>query len=228
MSSNRPAERRGGLESWPLRRRLIAEQIILLAMVCVAIVAVDPATGHVQVERLAFVHDCGRRINPLLVEGQMHGALAQGLSAALWEEALYDESGQLLTGSLLDYPIPRAADVPLFDIGDAQTLSPVNPMGTRGTAEAGAIGYSRRPPAVRDSAAAAVHRRGAMRRHLLSDDEPRDDVGAAGHEDVRPERERLQLRHPVAHRGDVRAELFYRFADRARRGAEDRCGRLVA
>ena len=98
----------------------------------------------------------------------------------------------------------------------------------RRCAEARAVGSSRRPSAVRDRAAAALHRRRAVRRHLLSDDESGDDVGAAGDEDVRPQRQRFQFRHPVAYRGDVRAELLYRLADRALRGAADRRARPAA
>ena len=98
----------------------------------------------------------------------------------------------------------------------------------RRCAEAGAVGHAWRPAAVRDRAAAALHRGGAVRRDRLSHDEPGDDLGAARHEDVRADRQRFQFRHSVAHRGDVRAELLHGLADRALRRAKDRGARPAA
>jgi len=86
------------------------------------------------------VDDCGKVINPLLVDGQIHGGIAQGLGQALMEEAVYDESGQLITGTLMDYAIPRANDLPWFDLDRTVTPSPVNPLGVKGVGEAGTIG----------------------------------------------------------------------------------------
>jgi carbon-monoxide dehydrogenase large subunit len=106
----------------------------------VAVVEVDKETGEVGLVRYVAVDDCGVRINPLVVEGQMHGGLAQGIGQALWEGAVYDENGQLLTGSMMDYPIPRASWFPTFELGETVTPSPVNPMGVKGVAEAPTIG----------------------------------------------------------------------------------------
>jgi carbon-monoxide dehydrogenase large subunit len=106
----------------------------------VAVVEVDKETGVVDLVRYVAVDDCGVRINPLVVEGQMHGGLAQGIGQALWEGAVYDENGQLLTGSMMDYPVPRASWFPTFELGETVTPSPVNPMGVKGVAEAPTIG----------------------------------------------------------------------------------------
>jgi carbon-monoxide dehydrogenase large subunit len=109
-------------------------------------VEVDPQTGEVRVDRFTAVDDFGTIINPLIVEGQVHGGLAQGIGQALLEHCVYDrETGQLLTGSFQDYAMPRADDFPEFRIGHVCTPSTVNPLGTKGCGEAGAIGS---PPAV--------------------------------------------------------------------------------
>jgi len=79
-------------------------------------------------------------INPLLVEGQVHGGIVQGIAQALYEEVVYDENGQLLTGSLMDYALPRAHDLPMFELDRTVTPSPVNPLGVKGVGEAGTIG----------------------------------------------------------------------------------------
>jgi len=86
------------------------------------------------------VDDCGTILNPLLVAGQVHGGIAQGLAQALYEEAVYDESGQLLTAGLPDYAVPKAAQLPAFDLGHTVTPSPHNPLGAKGVGEAGTIG----------------------------------------------------------------------------------------
>jgi carbon-monoxide dehydrogenase large subunit len=106
----------------------------------IAVVEVDPETGEVQFRRYVGVDDCGRIINPLTVHGQVHGGIAQGLGQALLEEAVYDESGQLITGTLMDYAIPKATDLPWFELDKTETPSPVNPLGVKGVGEAGTIG----------------------------------------------------------------------------------------
>jgi len=105
----------------------------------VAVVEVDPETGKVQFERYVAVDDCGNVINPLLVDGQVHGGIAQGIGQALYEAAVYDEHGQLLTGSLMDYTVPKADDLPSFETDRTVTPSPVNPLGVKGVGEAGTI-----------------------------------------------------------------------------------------
>ena len=109
-------------------------------------VEVDPATGVVRLDRFTAVDDFGTIINPLIVEGQVHGGLVQGIGQALLENCVYDkESGQLLTGSLMDYALPRADDFPTFKLDTICTPCTHNPLGTKGCGEAGAIGS---PPAV--------------------------------------------------------------------------------
>jgi aerobic carbon-monoxide dehydrogenase large subunit len=104
------------------------------------VVEVDPDTGQVTLQKYFAVDDCGNVINPLLVEGQVHGGIAQSVGQALLEEAVYDEQGQLVTGELTDYALPRAADLPTFATARTVTPSPVNPMGVKGVGEAGTIG----------------------------------------------------------------------------------------
>ena len=111
----------------------------------VAAVRVDPETGRVRVARLVAVDDCGNVLNPLIVEGQVHGALAQGTGQAFLERIAYSPDGALLTGSLLDYAVPRAADLPAWVVGHTVTPSPLNPLGVKGVGEAGTIGV---PPAI--------------------------------------------------------------------------------
>lgn len=106
---------------------------------CAAIVEVDPETGKVTLRRYISVDDCGKAINPLLVDGQLHGGITQGVAQALFEEAVYDENGQLLTGSLMDYAIPKAADLPRFEMDRTETPTPANPLGAKGIGEAGTI-----------------------------------------------------------------------------------------
>src|SRR5438477_4400017 len=119
----------------------------------VAVVEVDPATGRVAVRRYALVEDCGRVINPVIVEGQIHGAVAQGLGEALLESVVYDDGGQLLTATLMDYALPRADDLPLLEIGHLETPSPVTPGGVKGMGEGGTIGA---PAAIANAVADAV------------------------------------------------------------------------
>jgi aerobic carbon-monoxide dehydrogenase large subunit len=112
---------------------------------CVAVVEVERSTGVVRLRRLALVHDCGTPINPRLVEAQLHGGLAQGAGEALGEWLRYDENGQLLAGSLLDYWLPHADELPSFELASTTTPSPLNPLGAKGVGEAGTIAA---PPAI--------------------------------------------------------------------------------
>ena len=109
----------------------------------VAQVEVDTATGRVTLLRYVVAHDCGRVINPIIVEGQVHGGVAQGVGGALFEEMVYDDTGQLLTGSLMDYAVPKADDLPLIETVHLEFPSPRNPLGVKGLGEGGAIS----PPA---------------------------------------------------------------------------------
>jgi carbon-monoxide dehydrogenase large subunit len=106
----------------------------------ICVVEVEPETGNVEIKKYVAVDDCGKVINPLLVDGQVQGGIAQGLGQALYEEVVYDENGQLLTGSLMDYPLPRAANLPHFELARTETPTPVNPLGVKGIGEAGTIG----------------------------------------------------------------------------------------
>jgi carbon-monoxide dehydrogenase large subunit len=103
-------------------------------------VEVDPETGKVKIDRWTAVDDFGKIINPMIVEGQVHGGLAQGIGQALTENCVYDASGQLTTGSFMDYCIPRADDVPNFQVDTRETPCTHNPLGVKGCGEAGAIG----------------------------------------------------------------------------------------
>jgi len=105
-----------------------------------AVVEVDPETGSVDILRYIAVDDCGNRINPMIVDGQLHGGIAQGIGQAMFEEAIYDDQGNLLTTSLIDYPLPTAGDLPAFELGWTNTPTDVNPMGVKGIGEAGTIG----------------------------------------------------------------------------------------
>jgi carbon-monoxide dehydrogenase large subunit len=116
-------------------------------------IRIEAETGRIVIERLVWVDDAGTVINPLLAEGQLHGSLAQGLGQALMEEIVYDADGQLVTGTLMDYAIPRADDVPHVHIEKTCTPSPRNPLGAKGVGEAGCIGI---PPAVVNAAVDAL------------------------------------------------------------------------
>jgi carbon-monoxide dehydrogenase large subunit len=105
----------------------------------VAVVEVDRETGEVRLRRYVAVDDVGRVINPMIVDGQVHGGIAQGVGQALWEGAVYDEDGQLLTSSLMDYAIPKAEFFPSFELDRTETLSDVNPLGVKGVGEAATI-----------------------------------------------------------------------------------------
>src|SRR5207237_9929118 len=91
----------------------------------IAVVEVDADAGHTKILRYVAVDDVGNRINPMVVDGQLHGGIAQGIGQALFEEAVYDEAGQLRTGSMVDYLVPTAADLPTFELAATVTPSPV-------------------------------------------------------------------------------------------------------
>jgi aerobic carbon-monoxide dehydrogenase large subunit len=114
---------------------------------------VDRETGAIDIKRYIAVDDCGKILNPMLVDGQVHGGVAQGLGQALWEEAVYDDTGQLVSGELTDYAIPRALYMPWIESSHTTTPSPVNPLGVKGVGEAGTIGCS---PAVVNSVVDAL------------------------------------------------------------------------
>lgn len=106
----------------------------------IAVVEVDAETGTTEIKRFVAVDDVGNVVNPMIVDGQVHGGLAQGIGQALLEGAVYDESGQLTTGTYLDYAMPRADDLPSFEVDRNVTPCPHNPLGVKGCGEAGAIG----------------------------------------------------------------------------------------
>ncbi len=111
----------------------------------VCAVEVDAETGEIAMRSYALVSDCGRIISPMLVEGQIHGGLAQGIAQALWEEVIYDAQGQLVTGSLMDYAVPVARGLPMFTHATTETPSPFNPLGAKGIGELATVSA---PPAV--------------------------------------------------------------------------------
>ncbi|HEX9122127.1 MAG TPA: xanthine dehydrogenase family protein molybdopterin-binding subunit [Actinomycetota bacterium] len=104
-----------------------------------AVVDVDPETGEVKVLRYVVVHDCGTVVNPMVVNGQVHGGVAQGIGGALFEEIVYDEDGQLMNATLADYLLPTAAEVPTVLLDHLETPSPLNPLGIKGVGEGGAV-----------------------------------------------------------------------------------------
>ena len=107
----------------------------------IAVVEIDRETGDIEFVRYVAVDDCGKVINPLLVDGQVHGGIVQSIGQALFEEVVYNEDGQLITGTLMDYAVPRASDIPKqFELDRTETPSPVNPLGVKGVGEAGTIG----------------------------------------------------------------------------------------
>jgi carbon-monoxide dehydrogenase large subunit len=117
--------------------------VTFASAVHVAQVEVDPDTGAVRLLRYVVAHDCGTVINPIIVEGQVHGGVAQGVGGGLLEDMAYDETGQLLAGSLMDYAVPRADDLPAIECEHLEYRSPRNPLGAKGLGEGGAIS----PPA---------------------------------------------------------------------------------
>jgi len=103
------------------------------------VVEVDPDTGAIGIERYALVEDCGNVINPMIVEGQIHGAVAQGIGGTLYEQLIYDSDAQLVTASLMDYLIPTASDLPHLEIGHLAIPAPESPGGAKGVGEGGTL-----------------------------------------------------------------------------------------
>jgi carbon-monoxide dehydrogenase large subunit len=150
----------------------------------VAVVEVDTETGAVHLLRHLAVDDCGRVLNPMLVEGQVHGGVAQGVAQALFEEFSYDEAGNPLTATLADYLVPSAAELPNIEMGRTETPSPLNPLGAKGIGESGTIGAT---PAVQNAVVDALAHLGV--RHIDMPATPErvwraiaDAVGDAGFE----------------------------------------------
>ncbi|MGZ8845501.1 MAG: xanthine dehydrogenase family protein molybdopterin-binding subunit [Pyrinomonadaceae bacterium] len=106
----------------------------------VCVVEIDKDTGDIKIVRYVAVDDCGKVINPMLVDGQVHGGIVQSIGQALYEEVVYDDQGQLVTGELMDYALPKASQLPWFETDRTETPSPVNPLGVKGVGEAGTIG----------------------------------------------------------------------------------------
>ncbi|HEY9522883.1 MAG TPA: aerobic carbon-monoxide dehydrogenase large subunit, partial [Thermopolyspora sp.] len=107
-----------------------------------AVVETDPDTAEIKILRYAVVHDCGKLINPMIVEGQIHGGVAQGVAGALYERMAYDDHGQLLNASFMDFLMPYATEIPRIETAHLETLSPLNPLGVKGAGEAGVIPVS--------------------------------------------------------------------------------------
>lgn len=135
--SSRPSNIEPGLES---TRYFQPSALVFPFGAHIAVVDIDAATGAVGLRRYISVDDCGRVLNPMLVEGQVHGGLAQGIAQALFEEIAYGDDGSLLTGNLTSYMIPTAPDLPSFTLDRTVTPSPVNPLGVKGIGEAATIG----------------------------------------------------------------------------------------
>jgi aerobic carbon-monoxide dehydrogenase large subunit len=127
----------------------------------VSVVEIDIETGEIRILRFLTVDDCGRVINPLLVEGQIHGGIAQGIGQALFEGAFHDEQGNLITGNLMEYAVPRAESLPSFECHRTETETPLNPLGAKGVGEAATIGST---PAVVNAVVDALAHRGI--RHI--------------------------------------------------------------
>ncbi|MGH8875545.1 MAG: xanthine dehydrogenase family protein molybdopterin-binding subunit, partial [Acidimicrobiia bacterium] len=118
-----------------------------------AVVEVDGETGAVRLEQMWAVDDAGRIVNPMLAAGQRHGGLAQGIGQALWEEIRYDQDGNLVTATLMDYLLPAPGQLPSFRLEETCTPTPTNPLGAKGIGEAGTIGST---PAVVNAVADAL------------------------------------------------------------------------
>jgi CO/xanthine dehydrogenase Mo-binding subunit len=109
-----------------------------------AVVAVDPGTGGVEILRYVVVHDCGTILNPLILDGQIHGGVAAGIGGAMLEQLVYDDDGQLITTNFMDYLLPTLEDIPTIEVVHTETPSPLNPLGVKGAGEGGTVA----PPAV--------------------------------------------------------------------------------
>jgi carbon-monoxide dehydrogenase large subunit len=119
----------------------------------ICVVEIDKDTGEAEITRYIAVDDCGRQINPMLVQGQVHGGIAQGVGQAMWERVVYDENGQLLTSTFMDYAVPIAPELPPFELDHTVTPTTANPLGVKGVGEAGTIGST---PAVANAVADAL------------------------------------------------------------------------
>ncbi len=119
----------------------------------IVVTEIDKDTGAIDIKRYVAVDDCGKIINPLIVDGQVHGGVVQGLGQAMWEHAVYDDNGQLVTGEFMDYAMPKASMIPWIESDHTETPSPVNPLGVKGVGEAGTIGCS---PAIVNSVVDAL------------------------------------------------------------------------
>jgi carbon-monoxide dehydrogenase large subunit len=118
-------------------------------------VEIDPETGQIEFKNYSVVDDFGVTLNPLLLEGQVHGGIGQGIGQAIMEDTVYDASGQLISASLMDYALPRAADTPNYLFETKNVPCTTNPLGVKGAGEAGAIGSC---PAVMNAVVDALHR----------------------------------------------------------------------
>jgi 2-furoyl-CoA dehydrogenase large subunit len=127
------------LAKHPDDKKRLRVQLGFASAAHVAVVDIDPETFAIKVLRYVVIHDCGRQINPGIVEGQVHGATAHGIAAALFEEFIYDEIGQLLSTSFMDYLKPTAADLPDIEGDRLETPSPLTLLGTKGVGEGGAV-----------------------------------------------------------------------------------------
>jgi carbon-monoxide dehydrogenase large subunit len=127
----------------------------------VSVVEVDLDTGLVTPLRHIAVDDCGRIVNPMIVHGQQHGGIAQGMAQALWEGYRYDEDGNPLTATLADYTVPTAAEVPGFEVSNTETVTPRNPLGAKGIGESPTVGAT---PAVQNAVVDALSHLGV--RHV--------------------------------------------------------------
>ena len=127
----------------------------------VSVVEVDTETGRVVPVRHVAVDDCGRILNPMLVDGQVHGGLASGIAQALWEQMVYDGDGNPLTSTLAEYGIPSAAEFPQFEVAHTETPSPLNPLGAKGIGESATVGST---PAVQNAVVDALSHLGI--RHI--------------------------------------------------------------
>ncbi|MDB5071770.1 MAG: xanthine dehydrogenase, molybdenum binding subunit apoprotein [Candidatus Eremiobacteraeota bacterium] len=137
MGDNLPPGLEPGLDA---TRRFEPPNFVFPFGTHICVVEVDAQSGQVEVVKYFAVDDCGRLINPMIAGGQVHGGIAQGLSQALFEEVVYDDRGQLLTGTLMDYAIPHAEQVPHYELDHTVTPTTVNPLGIKGIGEAGTIG----------------------------------------------------------------------------------------
>ncbi len=129
----------------------------------ICVVEVDTETGEVEIVRYVAVDDCGNVINPMIVDGQVHGGIAQGIAQALYEEAVYDDGGNLLTSSMMNYLVPAATEIPSFELDRTLTPSPTNPMGVKGIGEAGTIAAT---PAVMNAVVDALSHLGVRQVEL--------------------------------------------------------------